>query len=158
MAAPEQLLISEAIWDRTIAVLDAYRRAEVEAGLYWYGQRSADAALAILVGVPAQINRPRSFAVPDDALATLTRAVPEPLVAVAAIHTHPGLDTRHSEHDDERAISQKILSLVLPRYGQGALLSQAGVHEYRDGRWQTLAPQEAKQRVVVVRTLVDTRT
>jgi proteasome lid subunit RPN8/RPN11 len=158
MAAPQKLLIPEAIWQATVKVLDPYRHAQVEAGLYWYGLRSDEAAVVVHAGVPAQINRPRNFAVPDDALATLTRAVPEPLVAVAAIHTHPGLDTRHSPHDDERAISRKILSLVLPRYGDKALLSEARVHEHRSERWHALAPQEADERLVLVPTLVDLRT
>lgn len=157
MAAPNLLLIPETIWRTTLTALERYRRAHVESGLYWYGLRNDDAALVSLAAVPSQINRPRHFAVPDDALAALTRAVPEPLVAVAAIHTHPGFNTRHSPHDDERAISRKILSLVLPAYGEGAVLSKAGVHEHRNGDWQPLAPKEIQQRLMLLPILVDTR-
>src|SRR4051794_14369268 len=108
MAAPPLLFVPETIWHTTVALLEPYTRAQVECGLYWYGLRSEDGAVVSLAGIPSQMNRPRNFAVADDDLAALTRAVPEPLVAVAALHTHPGVDTRHSEHDNERALSRKI--------------------------------------------------
>jgi hypothetical protein len=157
MAASSLLLLPGAIWNTTVALLEPYARAQVECGLYWYGLRNDDAALVSLVGIPSQINRPRSFEVADDDLAGLTRAVPEPLVAVAAVHTHPGADTSHSKHDDRRAVSRKILSLVLPFYGRGARLEHAAVHEYREGGWRRLTPEEAQRRVVLVPALVDAR-
>jgi hypothetical protein len=155
--APPFLILPDSIWRITVGLLEPYTRAHVECGLYWYGLRNEDAAAVTVAGIPQQINRPRNFAVPDDHLATLTRAVAEPLVVVAAIHTHPGVDTAHSDHDDERAVSRKIFSLVLPFYGHGANLRDAAVHEFADGGWRQLPSHDARRRVVLVPNLIDTR-
>ena len=157
MPAPPLLLVPQIAWETTVALLHPYTRAGVEAGLYWYGLRTEAAATVTIVGMPAQINNPRNFAVLDDDLAALTRDIPEPLVVVAALHTHPGSDTTHSEHDNKRAVSRKILSLVLPLYGDDPRLEDAGVHENRDDGWWKLSPQEAHARVRVIPQLVDKR-
>ena len=157
MAAPPLLLIPRPVWLATAALLAPYTRAQVEAGLYWYGIRNDEAAVVSLVGIPAQINNPRNFAVPDDDLAVLSRNVPEPLLTVAALHIHPGVDTNHSDYDDKRAVSRKILSLVLPSYGHDPKLAQAAVHECRDGQWLRLGDDEARARVRIIPELIDTR-
>ena len=157
MSAPHRLLIPDTAWQMTAAILAPYTAARVEAGLYWFGVRTAAAAVVAHVGVPAQINRSRNFQVDADALAALIRAVPEDLVVVAALHTHPGSDTHHSEFDDARAVSRKVLSLVLPHYGAHATLRDAGVHECAGDRWSQLTAAESRQRVLLISTLSDTR-
>lgn len=157
MAAPPVLLIPRPTWLTTVSLLGPYARAQVEAGLYWYGIRTEAAAVVSLVGIPAQVNNTRNFEVPDDDLAGLSRRIPEPLVVVGALHIHPGSDTNHSDHDDKRAVSRKILSLVLPFYGRDPKLEQAAVHECRDGHWSRLADDEAQARVHIIPELIDTR-
>lgn len=157
MSAPRRLLIPETVWQATVAVLAPHATARVEAGLYWYGTRLEDTAVVAIAGIPRQLNRPRNFEVHREDLAALIRCVPDPLVAVAALHTHPGIDTRHSDWDDERAVSRKILSLVLPLYGRDPKLQDAGVHEWVEQAWQMLEPQEAADRLALIPTLIDTR-
>jgi hypothetical protein len=159
MAAPRQLLIPDRVWPETLETLNAYARAEVEAGLYWYGLRNIETQVATVaaIGIPRQFNQPCSFEVDADDLAALTRRVPDPLVAVAAVHTHPGADTNHSPWDDLRVISRNILSLVLPFYGRDAQLADAAIHEYVDGRWTSLARAQTVDRVLVIPSLIDTR-
>ncbi len=157
MSAPRRLLVPDAVWQTTVELLAPYAAARVEAGLYWYGTRTETAAVVAQVGMPGQHNRSRNFEVGPDNLATLVRAVPDPLVAVAALHTHPGVDTRHSTYDDARAISRKVLSLVLPHYGAGAALRDAGVHEWTGHGWVALAPSEAQDRLALIPALIDTR-
>lgn len=157
MPAPEHLIVTDETWRATRALFGRYAYSEVEAGLYWYGARSAEAATVSFIGVPEQVNRRTNFDVEAESLAILTRRVPEPLVVVAQLHTHPGTDTNHSPWDDERAVSRKIFSLVLPYYGNHATLEQAAVHEYVDSQWCRLNQPEAASRIIRLPTLIDTR-
>jgi hypothetical protein len=157
MPAPEFLFLSPDVWRTTASLLEPYAAARVEAGCYWYGVRSDTEAVAAMVGVPHQINRRRNFEVAADDLAQLVRGVPDGLVAVAQVHTHPGLTTEHSPWDDGLIVSQKVFSLVLPDYGARALLSDAMVHEFADGEWRPLPPEQAARRIQLVLPLLDTR-
>lgn len=156
MAAPELLVVPEAVWLETRRLIEAYTPRRLEMGLYWYGVRTSEAAVACVPGIPHQTNRPRNFEVHADDLAILVRHIPDPLVAVAQIHIHPGVDTSHSSWDDTWAVSTKILSLVLPLYGSNAHLAEAAVHEYQD-KWVRISDKEARVRVVLLPGLIDTR-
>ena len=157
MPAPSYLVITTEAWRATAALLAPYADAKTEAGLYWYGIRNSEAAVATVVGIPRQINRRGNFEVARDDLASLVLAVPDELVAVAQVHTHPGADTLHSPWDDDLVVSQKILSLVLPRYGRSPSLDEVGVHECTDGFWQRLPSADVNKRIVVVPPVIDTR-
>jgi len=157
MPAPRSLIIPEATWDATARLVTGYAEAKVEAGLYWYGIRSADVAVVIVAGIPQQTNRRQNFVVNDDDLAALVKGIPDGLVVVAQIHTHPNSDTLHSKWDDGLIVSQKILSLVLPKYGRAASLREAGVHEFIDGRWMMLSPEKVAERVLIVPGVFDVR-
>jgi hypothetical protein len=157
MAAPARLLLTEQTWRTTVALLDYYARLGLEAGLNWYGVRAIDVAVVSLIGIPQQTNRQTNFDVEADSLATLTRRVPEPLVVVAQLHTHPGVDTNHSSWDDGRALSRKILSLVLPHYGRNAALDHVGVHEFVEDKWRRMDAGESARRISVVPDVIDAR-
>jgi hypothetical protein len=155
--APKSLIISGEAWRATTSLLAPYADAQIEAGLYWYGIRSSEAAIVSVVGIPHQTNREGNFEVTDLDLAELVLAIPDELVVVAQIHTHPGSDTQHSSWDDELAVSQKIMSLVFPKYGRNPKLEDVGVHEYVDGRWWHLPPRDVAERIVLSPGVVDTR-
>lgn len=157
MPAPRSLIISGDAWRVTCSLLGPYASLQVEAGLYWYGIRSNEAASVTVVGIPHQTNRKGNFEVTDDDLAELVLAIPDGLVVVAQIHTHPGSDTGHSSWDDDLAVSQKILSLVFPRYGRNLKLEDAGAHEYIADRWEHLSPRDSAKRIVLAPGMVDTR-
>ncbi len=64
---------------------------------------------------------------------------------LAQIHTHPGTWVEHSEHDDERAYSQRAgaLSIVVPNYGRGGVvLEDCGLHVREEGEWRMLSLEE----------------
>ena len=157
MAAPQFLIVPEAVWTLSADLLARYSRGGTEGGLFWYGIRQLDTAVAILAGVPNQINRPRNFAITGDALAALTREIPEPLVMFAQLHLHPGSDTNHSEWDDERAASRKALSIVIPNYGSSWDIHDAGIHECRNGTWTRLERSEIEERIRLLPSHFDTR-
>jgi hypothetical protein len=58
---------------------------------------------------------------------------------VAQVHSHPGIDTRHSDGDDDLVLMPfpGMFSVVVARYGAGSLLpgQGAGLHQFREGRW-----------------------
>jgi hypothetical protein len=157
--APETLVVAGQVWRSTVSLLKPYTKAKVEAGLLWYGTRSSDeeVAVAILAGIPRQSNAKRSFDISADDLAALNGAVPDDLVVVTQIHTHPGDGTDHSPWDDEKIVSRKIFSLVFPRYGSAPALGEAGVHEFLAGKWRLLIPADAKRRLVLAPDSVDSR-
>lgn len=151
---PERLELTPALWQTTLGVLTSYRLRRVEGGCLWYGQRDAQTARAVLVGIPRQINRARNFEIPADALAelnTLVTRVRNDLVVVAQVHTHPGAETRHSLWDDAMMVSRKVFSLVLPRYSMlPCNIDTVGLHVHDGTKWMYLTREEAKGRLVVV--------
>ena len=159
MTPPPILLVSADVWRTTSEVFSKYASKRVEAGCFWYGHRNEEKAFVILVGVPHQINRPRNFEVPADDLARLTEeAVKLDLVAVAQLHSHPGDDVEHSPWDDSRAISKRVYSLVLPRYGKNPIpLAGVGVHRFEDGRWTKLSRDSWKAVIRFLPDKLDTR-
>lgn len=159
-AMPKQLLVPEKVWRDTLTSFAPYANTGVEAGCYWYGLRTSDGvALASVVGVPRQKNTPGNFAVDADDLACLAQAATwSTLVCVAQVHTHPGRCIRHSDFDNDNAVSVKVLSIVIPHYGKGPVpFDSIGVHRYEDGRWRCLQGDEVGRILTVMPSVVDCR-
>jgi proteasome lid subunit RPN8/RPN11 len=156
MGISNRLFIPRALWQAAGELMQPYFDRRVEAGCFLFGCRS-DSMAALLVGIPRQTNSPYNFQIGSDDLAELVASLPEGATAVAQIHTHPGTATTHSETDDERAISTKICSLVVPKYGRLPwALDEVGVHVF-DGGWRKLSRADAGMQVSITRTVVDTR-
>ncbi len=147
---PRSLVLTASLWEATLAAFAPYRQRQVEGGCFWYGARQGDAAR---VGIPKQVNRPQDFEIAAEALATLNVLVPEDLVVVAQIHSHPGIDTTHSPRDDQLVVSRKVFSLVLPAYAALPCdLASVGVHVHDGLRWVKLQPREAPRRLTIEAT------
>lgn len=147
---PQVLHLTPALWRTTLDALAPYRDRRVEGGCLWYGHRESDVAHALLVGVPRQVNRARNFEIPADALAELNAHVPDDLIVVAQVHSHPGTDTTHSWWDDALMVSRRAFSLVVPRYAELPCEPEgAGVHVYDGSSWVKLMPDERCRRLVI---------
>lgn len=160
MTAPPKLILSDQLWQQTLALLQQYTAKKLEAGCFWYGVRTEDTASALVLGVPRQINRPANFEIPGDDLAALVEAACDPagLVAVAQIHIHPGADVRHSPWDDKQIVSRNIYSLVIPNYGKPPIVFESiGVHRFENNRWNRLSPEAAREAICIAASFVDTR-
>jgi hypothetical protein len=159
MSSPASLVIAPNLWNATLDVLQSYSRRGVEAGCFWYGTRNDNYALASLLAIPQQVNRRQNFHIPADSLAEMTQmASASGLVAVAQIHTHPGVDVKHSPWDDAQIVSQNVWSLVMPNYGKLPVnFSDVGVHRFRDGRWRRLTADEVGKTLLIQPLLVDAR-
>jgi hypothetical protein len=156
----DRLWIVPALWKTTTELVQPYAARGVESGCFWYGTQTEDDTFAVAVGISFQINRPRNFEIPSEALAALVGRLPSSdLVAVAQIHTHPGEDTEHSPWDDDLVISRKIYSLVLPRYGRSPCpIDAARVHRFVEGRWLALDLADTAARIRILPDVIDTRT
>ena len=115
--------------------------------------------------VPFQINRWGNYHIPSasiSAVSAATRAAG--WVCLAQIHSHPGSFVEHSRYDDEHASSQRILSVVIPKYGRWRepWPQRVGIHEYQNGYWHQLSDTDAAMRVQINRhieeiTFIDQR-
>lgn len=159
MIAPPILLVSGCAWQATAKLFSEYAARRVEGGCFWYGHRDEEKAIAVLLGVPRQINRPRNFEIGADDLARLTEAVSKlGLVAVAQIHSHPGLNVAHSPWDDSLVVSKRVYSLVLPNYGKNPIsLVSVGVHRFEEERWLRLNKDAAKTAIQLLPDKLDLR-
>lgn len=136
---------------RTVAVLRA--AGPVESACLWLGllDENANGVVHALI-VPTQINRPRNYSVPGEAMlkvAEVARA--QAWTVIGAIHSHPGVDVEHSRYDDEMTPSRRAVSLVVPFYGHwsGPWPRGLGIHEYLDKYWHRLSDEHARKRVLL---------
>lgn len=140
------ITVSATGWARTLEVFEPFSEREVEGGCLWYGRR--DIGSVELIGVPRQVNQPRYFEIPSDALAELNLAMPPELSVLAQLHAHPGRTVRQSPWDDICIVSRRVVSVVLPGYGRGPVsLESCGIHRVIDGRW-TLLRREASGQTI----------
>ena len=140
------LLVSQAGWARTIEVFGPFVKRAVEGGCLWYGRREIGSVE--LIGVPRQVNHPRNFEIPADALADLSLAVSAELSVLAQLHAHPGRAVRQSPWDDQVIVSRRVISIVLPDYGRGPVdLHDCGIHRVIERQWTLLGREAAEQTV-----------
>lgn len=133
----------------TAAVLRA--AGMVESACLWLGvlDDEGNGQVKALVA-PGQVNRPRNYSVPGDAMLKVAKLAREHgWTVVGAIHSHPGVSVEHSSYDDEMTPSRRAVSIVVPRYGHwsGAWPQGLGVHEYFEKYWHLLSDEQARRRV-----------
>jgi hypothetical protein len=142
----------EAVLQSMQTFFEPYRRQRLEACCIWYGPRIAELPFAVTtLVIPRQKNSAGNFHLTPEAIGAMADATrPLGLVARVQIHSHPGVRVDHSWYDDENAISRRVLSLVVPRYGniprrwpQGV-----GVHEFQDTEWVRLEDAVARTRLL----------
>ncbi|WP_425258140.1 Mov34/MPN/PAD-1 family protein [Rubrivivax sp. RP6-9] len=136
---------------RTAAVLR--EAGQVESACMWIGtlDEAGHGKVQALV-IPMQVNRPKDYSVPGEAMLRVSALARERgWTVVGAIHSHPGAGVEHSRYDDEMTPSRRAVSLVVPFYGMwaGPWPRGLGVHEYFEKYWHLLSAEHANQRVVL---------
>lgn len=121
-----------------------------ESAVFWYGEKDAtgNATVAYVVA-PQQLSHPRNYHVPASSVSEMVRRLKPSWKPIAQIHSHPGDNVEHSRYDDRMAISTKVLSLVVPRYGYwtGAFPERIGIHEWQNNHWYLLTEADAQARI-----------
>lgn len=135
----------------TLSLLQLARRKE--SCVFWYGPRdeAGNGAVALVIA-PQQISRSLNYTVPALAVSEMARRVPSGWKPLAQVHSHPGINVDHSTFDDEMAISKRALSFVFPFYGHwsGKYPDGIGLHEFQNGFWYRLSPNETRLRSTLV--------
>ncbi|MEA2372640.1 MAG: hypothetical protein QOH12_3034 [Solirubrobacteraceae bacterium] len=129
----------------------------LESTVLWLGRLVTSAVAEVLVVV-----RPRQVAyrthegvgveVPEDALFELIAALPDGIVVLARVHTHPGT-AYHSEVDDTNMLiaHDGAISIVVPDFARARIdLERCSVNELRHGEgWVELDAGAVRERLRV---------
>jgi proteasome lid subunit RPN8/RPN11 len=142
------LVVAESVVHRTQEMLrEAGEQEPPHEGLVWWlGRQIGDDSLIVSGHQPSVTSGP-DFVFTDEAAAGAAGRIARRnrLGVVAQIHSHPGSDTRHSDGDDDLILMpfEGMFSLVIADYGQGGLtpLDGAGLHQYQDGKWILVEPE-----------------
>jgi hypothetical protein len=135
----------------TISTLRQHRR--LEAACFWYGRRDeAGNGFVKAVIAPFQLNRWGNYHIPSTSISAVSAATRSSgWVCLAQVHSHPGSSVEHSRYDDENASSQRILSVVIPKYGRWRRRWPLGigVHECQNAYWHKLSDSDATLRIQI---------
>ena len=142
-----KLLVAEQVLAPSRAALQAssHEHEPNEGLVFWIGRTiGTDTLVLSVVVVPTDHHRDGVFVNEQTVAATARAARRIGLGLVAQVHSHPGVDTRHSVGDNKLITMpfHGMFSLVVADYGRGSLLPTqgAGLHQYQHGRWVRLTP------------------
>ncbi|OBK22991.1 Mov34/MPN/PAD-1 family protein [Mycobacterium asiaticum] len=152
-----KLLVAEQVIVPTLAALRASAGSDGphEGLVLWLG-RTIGPTTVVMAQVCPPARTGRDFVFLDEpAVATAARTAHRyGLGVVAQVHSHPGLDTRHSDGDDQLVLMpfEGMFSLVVASYGTGSLDPErgAGLHQYQDERWVRITDHQAMVVVAAV--------
>jgi proteasome lid subunit RPN8/RPN11 len=137
-----RLVITADVRDRTRQLLaQAGATTPPHEGLVWWLGRKVGTDTYVMSTISPAVDSGPQHVIANEssvgAAATAARALR--LGIVAQTHSHPGVDTRHSDGDDDLVLMpfEGMYSIVTARYGHGDVLPAggAGVHQFQDGRW-----------------------
>lgn len=150
LPARGRLVVSEAVLAPTRAALQASStNGQPDEGLVlWLGRNIDDTSLVLSCAAPRTSSSRGRVHVNENAIgAAASAARSHGLGIVAQVHSHPGLDTRHSEGDDHLVFMpyESMFSLVVGNYGLGSVdpADGAGLHQFQDGTWVQVSDPDA---------------
>jgi len=161
-----QFLIAEPVLAATRAALVSFALAGIEDGghegiLYWCGREMGDCTVFLEAIVPVADHGPGRVMVSREEIGRTQRAAHAVKLGVLCqVHSHPGMDTRHSDGDDDLILMpfEGMLSIVAPRYGIALqAMSDVSVHQYQGGQWVLCCEESVQRGLVLVPTLQDLR-
>jgi len=154
------LVVVEAVVRRTRELLEqaGARNPPHEGLLWWLGRQVGADTLVAACHFPPCLSGPQFVETDEAAAGAASRAAhARRLGIVAQVHSHPGVDTRHSDGDDAMVFMpyEGMFSLVVGNYGRDGLLPDegAGLHQFQDRHW-VLVRQREPALIVVEAELV----
>jgi proteasome lid subunit RPN8/RPN11 len=159
-------LVASSVFRATQSALRSFRAGDTkddghEGIVYWAGRELGDCTVFVQAIVPVADHGPQHVMVSGEEIGRVQRAGRQSRLGILCqVHSHPGLDTRHSDGDDDLVLLpfEGMLSLVAPRYGFALdRIADFSVHQYQDGRWVLCSPESVRRQLVYVPELQDLR-
>jgi hypothetical protein len=148
-SARGRLIVSERVAAQTQAALREFKGADGphEGIVFWAGRRDGEDHLIATAVIPrARHGFGFVHVSANDVGAAANRARRFGLALLAQVHSHPGVDTRHSDGDDDLVLMpyEGMFSLVSAHYGEGDLTLAGGVgcHQFQDDHWVQISDLE----------------
>jgi proteasome lid subunit RPN8/RPN11 len=150
------LVVNENVIRHTQKALQAFgdSNGERHEGLvFWAGKNIGTGSYVLAAIVPDCDHEPfRVAASPSQMGAAARTARKLGLGLISQVHTHPDLDTRHSDGDDILVFMpyEGMFSLVVGNYGDGSFDPGEGVglHQYQNGEWVQVSNAAEVLRIV----------
>lgn len=129
--------------DTQKALCTFYEAGSYEGGhegiCFWAGRELSNVTTLEAVVVPNALHERFRVFVSEKAFGEAARfARAMGLGILAQVHSHPGIDTRHSDGDDNLILMpfENMLSLIAPNYGRTIKsIWDFSVHQFQDHRW-----------------------
>lgn len=141
--------------------LAGIREGGHEGMVFWAGRETADCTLILQAIVPNAAHSNQRVMASARAVGDAARVGRRNgLGILCQVHSHPGDDARHSDGDDELVLLpfEGMLSIVASNFGLDFNnLSNAGVHQFQNGRWVLCSSASVASNVIVVPSAVDLR-
>jgi hypothetical protein len=154
------LILSQLLWETLLEEFRWPRRA-VERVAYIDGFQSGETDIAVTLTLPNATMHPTHFTVSGDAMSEAGKHFRElGMQRLAQVHTHPGVEVRHSPFDDENAYCQMdgSLSIVIPEHARRRPnLGECGVHLREEAGWRLLTTKEVVRVIALVPGCLDFR-
>lgn len=158
--------VTEPVLHATRDALESFALAGIherghEGIAYWAGRELADTTVFLQCIVPQAHHTPDGVFVDEREVGRMSRAAREQRLGILAqVHSHPGVDARHSDGDDTLILMpfEGMLSVVVPSFGIGFRdICSACVHQFQDGRWVLCTPESVRASIVTVAPTRDLR-
>ena len=144
------LLVAEQVIVPTLAALRASSGPDGphEGLVLWLGRTIGTTSIVMSMICPAARTGSDFVLLDERAVGAASRAARAyGLGVIAQVHSHPGIDTRHSDGDDDLVLMPfpGMFSLVVASYGVGSLDPDegAGLHQYQDNGWIQVADHQS---------------
>lgn len=155
------LIVPEAVVVSTLTALRGFHGPDGrhEGIVFWAGRHEGNDQLVASAIVPRTVHG-RGFIHVDanEVGEAAHQARSRRLVLLGQVHSHPGVDTRHSDADDRLVLMARetMFSFVVADYGDGGITPAegAGIHQFQDNEWVQIC--DADTSLIVVPAAVHT--
>lgn len=124
-----ELVVPQAILERSARLIAPFRKKRVEGALLWYGYRAqGDRCIVTTCVSPDQTNTFGSYSISAESMRAVRRALrPYGLLLLVQVHTHPG-EAYFSDGDAEHALNKRAgaLNMILPNFGRADWVTRKG--------------------------------
>ena len=121
---------------------------------YWAGREMPECTVFLQAIIPDAEHFTGRVAVGRVEIGRTQRAArANRLGVLCQVHSHPGVDARHSDGDDDLVLMpfENMLSIVAPTFGRNfRTMADVCVHQFQDGHWILCTTESVTEQIVIV--------